>query len=173
MHSLALFEDEDVLCLSDREGQRIDCIRAGLRVNEDNTGEDVITYTGVGRTFAIAAKGNILVMAMFKTVHSSITVRHVHLIPERPPLGSWNHNRYGGREAKNPRRMGPGRCKYLLLSSLLANKAASILISHGRFQLSHPHDLAISSFGDSVYVADVEGPTRLHKFEVVRTGDFP
>ena len=62
VHSLALFESEDVLCLSDRENQRIDCIKAGLELplvaDRDETGMEVVSYTGVGRTFAIAAKGN-------------------------------------------------------------------------------------------------------------------
>ena len=63
-HSLALFEQEDVLCVSDRENAKIDCMKAGLRwpiegpVDRDETGVAVITYTGVGRTYAIAAKGN-------------------------------------------------------------------------------------------------------------------
>ncbi len=64
-HSVALFEDEDVLCVSDREGGKIDCVRAGLRrplhgSSEDETGEPVISYTGVGRSFAIAPKGTAL-----------------------------------------------------------------------------------------------------------------
>ena len=63
-HSLALFEEEDVLCVSDRENAKIDCMKAGLRwpvegpADRDETGVAVITYTGVGRTYAIAAKGN-------------------------------------------------------------------------------------------------------------------
>jgi len=67
-HSLALFEDEDVICVSDRENAKIDCMRAGLRwpvggaplKDKDETGVAVITYTGIGRTFAIAAKGTAL-----------------------------------------------------------------------------------------------------------------
>ena len=64
-HSLALFEEEDVLCVSDRENAKIDCMKAGLRwpvegpADRDETGVAVITYTGVGRTYAIAAKGNV------------------------------------------------------------------------------------------------------------------
>jgi len=60
-HSLSLFEEEDVLCIADREGQRIDCVRAGLTIpkiaNRDETGDEVISYTGVGRPFAIDNKG--------------------------------------------------------------------------------------------------------------------
>lgn len=62
VHSLALFEDKDELCLSDREGQKIDCIRAGLNLPKvadlDETGKEVVTYTGVGRSFAVAVKGS-------------------------------------------------------------------------------------------------------------------
>jgi len=60
-HSLALFEDEDVLCVADREGRRLDCLHAGLgqplRADQDETGQAVISYSGVGRPYAIAAKG--------------------------------------------------------------------------------------------------------------------
>ena len=60
-HSLALFEDEDVLCVADREGGRLDCLRAGLTqpamADRDETGLAVISYAGVGRPYAIAAKG--------------------------------------------------------------------------------------------------------------------
>ena len=41
-HSLALFEEEDVLCIADREGQKIDCLKAGLaapkHADKDETG---------------------------------------------------------------------------------------------------------------------------------------
>ena len=65
VHALALFEDSDVLCLSDREGERIDCVKAGLTLppssiqpaDKDETGEQVVAYTGVGRSYGIAAKG--------------------------------------------------------------------------------------------------------------------
>ncbi len=67
VHSLALFEEEDVLCLSDRENSRIECVRAGVgpvRSNpainpneEDATGAHVVTYKNVGKTYAIAPKG--------------------------------------------------------------------------------------------------------------------
>jgi peptidylamidoglycolate lyase len=63
-HSLALFEDEDVLCVSDRDGGKIDCVRAGLQMpkqgDRDETGMEVISYTGIGRSYAIAPKGTAL-----------------------------------------------------------------------------------------------------------------
>ena len=74
-HSLALFEEDDVLCVSDREGERVDCVRAGVNDvspmshlnadQPDQTGVPVVTYKGVGRTYAIAAKGMFLYSLIF------------------------------------------------------------------------------------------------------------
>lgn len=54
-HSLALIEDEDVLCIADREHRRILCINAGL-ANPQQFGEivSVTSGLGVGRVFGIA-----------------------------------------------------------------------------------------------------------------------
>lgn len=63
-HSLALFEESDVLCVANREGQRVDCLKAGLGrplyANRDETGQKITSYNGVGRVYAIAAKGTAL-----------------------------------------------------------------------------------------------------------------
>lgn len=63
-HSLALFDESDVLCVANREGQRIDCMRAGIErplyANKDETGQKVTTYNGVGRVYAIEGKGTAL-----------------------------------------------------------------------------------------------------------------
>jgi len=63
-HSLALFEESDVLCVANREGQKIDCMKAGIErplyANRDETGQKVTTYTGVGRPYAIDGKGTAL-----------------------------------------------------------------------------------------------------------------
>ena len=62
-HSLALFEETDVLCVADREGGRIECIHAGLQLqrhaNRDDTGKRVVVYDQsiIGRPYAIASKG--------------------------------------------------------------------------------------------------------------------
>ena len=62
-HSLALFEETDVLCVADREGGRVECIQAGLQkplhANRDDTGKRVVVYDQniIGRPYAIAAKG--------------------------------------------------------------------------------------------------------------------
>jgi len=63
-HSLALFERADVLCIADREGQQVDCVKAGLKrplyANQDETGQKVVTYPNMGRVYAIAGKGTAL-----------------------------------------------------------------------------------------------------------------
>ena len=62
-HSLALFEETDVLCVADREGGRVECINAGLQrplhANRDDTGKRVVVYDQsiIGRPYAIASKG--------------------------------------------------------------------------------------------------------------------
>ena len=52
-HSLALFERADVLCIADRENERVDCIKAGIQVpryaNKDETGMKVVSYPGIGK----------------------------------------------------------------------------------------------------------------------------
>ena len=61
-HSLALFDESDVLCVANREGERVDCMKAGIErplyANRDETGQKVTSYKGVGRPYAIDAKGN-------------------------------------------------------------------------------------------------------------------
>lgn len=54
-HSLALIEEEDVLCIADREHRRILCINAGL-TNPQQFGEIVSVTNGfyIGRIFGIA-----------------------------------------------------------------------------------------------------------------------
>ncbi len=156
VHSLALFEDEDVLCVSDRENQRIDCLRAGLsrvgaapiapEAGEDDgvTGAPVVAYAGVGRSFGVAAKGTALLSVSGAPGARGITL---DTAADRPRvLDQWGK---GG-------------------------------------EMGAPHDVAISRFGDAVYVADIDpsqgaaakrvhrhGTGALHKFEVVRGDEFP
>lgn len=61
-HSLALFENSDVLCVANREGQEVSCMRAGLDSSphfggKDITGSQVTNYKNMGRVYAIAEKG--------------------------------------------------------------------------------------------------------------------
>ena len=60
-HSLALFDESDVLCVADREGERVDCMKAGIErplyANRDETGQKITSYKRVGRPYAIDSKG--------------------------------------------------------------------------------------------------------------------
>ena len=62
-HSLALFDESDVLCVADREGERVDCMKAGIErplyANRDETGQKITSYKRVGRPYAIDAKGKV------------------------------------------------------------------------------------------------------------------
>jgi len=95
-HSLALFEEEDVLCVSDRENAKIDCMKAGLKwpidgpVDRDETGAAVITYTGVGNTYAIAAKGTALLSVSGSPMPRGITIDTASQTPR--VLDSWGDN---------------------------------------------------------------------------------
>ena len=41
VHSLVLYEPEDVLCVADREGQKVDCVGAGQRTGEAGRDPDL------------------------------------------------------------------------------------------------------------------------------------
>lgn len=77
-HSLALFEREDVLCVADREGRKVDCLRAGLQrpmyANKDETGEQIVSYEGLGRVYAIASKGTALLAVMGQPGVRGVTI---------------------------------------------------------------------------------------------------
>ena len=70
-HSLALFDESDVLCVADREGERVDCMKAGIErplyANRDETGQKITSYKRVGRPYAIDAKGKIWNKSSFTT----------------------------------------------------------------------------------------------------------
>jgi len=60
-HSLALIEEEDVLCIADREHRRVLCIHAGLQ-NPERFGEivSVINDVNIGRIFGVSYVGGVL-----------------------------------------------------------------------------------------------------------------
>ena len=59
VHSLVLYEPEDVLCVADREGRKIDCMGAGLRLPQFR-GEISTTVRDVGRVYGLAGRGTAL-----------------------------------------------------------------------------------------------------------------
>jgi len=59
VHSLVLYEPEDVLCVADREGQKVDCVGAGLRLAQFR-GSVSTTVRDVGRVYGLAGRGTAL-----------------------------------------------------------------------------------------------------------------
>jgi len=55
-HSVALLERLDVVCIADRENERVVCPSAGLRASPERE-PLIIQGTGLGRVFAIAPHG--------------------------------------------------------------------------------------------------------------------
>jgi len=97
-HSLALFEETDVLCVADREGGRVECINAGiqkpLHANRDDTGRRVVNYNQkvIGRPYAIASKGTaLLVLSALPGTSGAhgITIDTASEPNEDPVIDSW------------------------------------------------------------------------------------
>jgi len=59
VHSLVLYEPEDVLCIADREGMKIDCVGAGLRLPQFR-GEISTRVRDIGRVFGLTGRGTAL-----------------------------------------------------------------------------------------------------------------
>jgi len=94
-HSLALFEDTDVLCVADREGGRVECIHAGLQrplhANRDDTGRRVVNYNQriIGRPYAIASKGTALLVLRGTPGVRGLTIDTAAEPDENPIIDEW------------------------------------------------------------------------------------
>jgi len=93
-HSLALFDESDVLCVADREGERVDCMKAGIErplyANRDETGQKITSYKRVGRPYAIDSKGTALL-----TMSGSPNVRGLTIdtaSDTQPIIDEWGTN---------------------------------------------------------------------------------
>jgi len=97
-HSLALFEDTDVLCVADREGGRVECIQAGLQrplhANRDDTGRRVVNYNQriIGRPYAIASKGTALLVLKGTPGVRGLTIDTASEPDENPIIDDWAHS---------------------------------------------------------------------------------
>jgi len=56
VHSIVLFEQEDLLCVANREGATVECLGAGLH-SPQFLGLVASTISGLGRVYAIAGRG--------------------------------------------------------------------------------------------------------------------
>jgi len=97
-HSLALFEETDVLCVADREGGRVECIQAGLQkplhANRDDTGKRVVVYDQniIGRPYAIAAKGTALLVLRGSPGARGLTIDTAAEPGDNPVIDEWGKN---------------------------------------------------------------------------------
>ena len=60
VHSIVLYEAEDVLCVADREGQKVDCLGAGLRLPQFR-GSLSSSIRDLGRVYGLAGRGSAMV----------------------------------------------------------------------------------------------------------------
>ena len=60
VHSLVLDEEEDMLCVADREGKKVECLNAGLK-SPKFLGRSMNIISNLGRVYAIAGKEGRLV----------------------------------------------------------------------------------------------------------------
>lgn len=100
VHSLALFEDEDVLCIANREGEKIECVKAGLH-SPQLTGQRLAVLdraslgAPLGRMFAITGRGTALLAV---NGQGKISPRGITIDMTREPqlVDTW------GKELVNP-----------------------------------------------------------------------
>ena len=62
VHSLVLDEEEDMLCVADREGKKVECLNAGLKFPKF-LGRSMNIISNLGRVYAIAGREGRLVRA--------------------------------------------------------------------------------------------------------------
>jgi len=59
VHSVVLFEQEDIICVANREGKTVDCVGAGL-TSPQFLGQTASSISNLGRVYAIAGRGTAL-----------------------------------------------------------------------------------------------------------------
>lgn len=85
VHSIVLYEQEDILCVADREGRQVECVGAGLK-SPQFRGQSASQIKGLGRVFAIAGRGAALLAVNGKGSYFDPEVRGVTV-----DLASDNH----------------------------------------------------------------------------------
>jgi len=60
VHGIVLYEQEDILCIADREGKKVECVGAGLRAPQFR-GQSATVLPGLGRVYGLAGRGTALI----------------------------------------------------------------------------------------------------------------
>jgi len=102
VHSLALFEDQDILCVADREGQGVACVGAGLS-HPQFRGSPVLQMDNVGRVFGLAGRGSALVAVIGAPNPRGVTL---DMEMEGRVVDAWAQ---GPKGLKNPHQMAMSR----------------------------------------------------------------
>lgn len=91
VHSLVLYEAEDVLCVADREGEKIDCLGAGLRLPQFR-GSVSSSIRDLGRVYGLAGRGTALVAVGWKgdwTTRGTTEGLTIDLANDNSVVNSW------------------------------------------------------------------------------------
>ncbi|XP_023329830.1 peptidyl-alpha-hydroxyglycine alpha-amidating lyase 2 isoform X2 [Eurytemora carolleeae] len=101
VHSIVLFEEEDTVCVADREGEKISCVGAGLN-HPQFMGARILDIPNLGRVYGIAGRGTALVgvTGQGSTPPHGITI---DLADEGRVVDTW------GSELQNPHLMAVSR----------------------------------------------------------------
>ena len=136
VHSIVLDEEEDMLCVADREGKKVECFNAGLK-SPRFLGRSMNIIPNLGRVYAIAGREGRLVAVNGKEFLKSAQVRlyvdlFVHI------------------------------SDYFQGVTIDIDNNNQIVDTWGD-TLDNPHDIALDRAGGAVYVAEI-GPNRIRKF---------
>merc|ERR1711973_99555 len=101
VHSITLFDEEDTLCVADREGGRIICMGAGIN-HPQFMGAKIQEIAGLGRVFGVVGRGSALiaVTGQGQTPPRGVTI---DLSDGGRIVDQW------GKELKNPHRLDVSR----------------------------------------------------------------
>ena len=137
VHSIVLDEEEDMLCVADREGKKVECFNAGLR-SPKFLGRSMNIIPNLGRVYAIAGRGEgKLVAVNGKEFLKSAQVRF------QTDLFVHTSDYFQG-------------------VTIDIDNNNQIVDTWGD-TLDNPHDIALDRVGGAVYVAEI-GPNRIRKF---------
>jgi len=92
VHSVVLYQQEDILCIADREGKKVECVGAGLR-SPQFLGQTSTIVPHLGRVFAIAGRGTALLAVNGQGSYYDPPVRGVtiDLANDNQLVDTWGH----------------------------------------------------------------------------------